>query len=49
VKQGLKSGDQVVTAGVHLLKDGQKVRPIGDALPALPAAPTAPGAGARNG
>mgnify|MGYP001764985744 CR=1 FL=1 len=49
VTQGLKPGDNVVTAGVHLLKDGQKVRPIGDALPAPPAAPSAPTAGARNG
>lgn len=49
VTQGLKPGDSVVTAGVHLLKDGQKVRPIGDALPAPPAAPSAPTAGARNG
>jgi multidrug efflux pump subunit AcrA (membrane-fusion protein) len=53
VSQGLKPGDTVVTAGVHLLKDGQKVRPTGaPAAPAVapsPAAPPAPAAGARNG
>lgn len=49
VTQGLKPGDTVVTAGVHLLKDGQKVRPMGAVLPVLPAAPSAPSAGARHG
>jgi RND family efflux transporter MFP subunit len=49
VTQGLKPGDTVVTAGVHLLQDGQKVRVMGNALPAPPAAPSAPTAGARNG
>ncbi|MGQ8338125.1 efflux RND transporter periplasmic adaptor subunit [Sunxiuqinia sp. A32] len=28
VTSGLKSGDQIVTAGVHSVTDGQKVRPI---------------------
>lgn len=57
VAEGLKPGEVVVTAGVHLLQDGQKVRLLG-ALPAAPAAPAAPPApqpaaaapgGARHG
>lgn len=40
VASGLKSGDVVVTAGVHQLKEGQKVRLLGD-QPAEPILPTA--------
>lgn len=32
VKDGVKAGQYVVTAGVHLLKAGQKVRPLDDAV-----------------
>jgi multidrug efflux system membrane fusion protein len=32
VLEGLKNGDVIVTAGVHKLKEGQKVRVAGDAL-----------------
>jgi membrane fusion protein, multidrug efflux system len=31
VMQGLQGGERVVTAGVHALRPGQKVRPLGDA------------------
>jgi multidrug efflux pump subunit AcrA (membrane-fusion protein) len=30
--EGLKLGELVVTAGVHLLKEGQKVRPMNEKL-----------------
>jgi hypothetical protein len=32
VLNGLKQGDCIVTAGVHKLKEGQKVRTSGDSL-----------------
>lgn len=32
VIEGLKLGERVVTAGVHLLKEGQKVRPVNEKL-----------------
>jgi lysophospholipid acyltransferase (LPLAT)-like uncharacterized protein len=41
---GVKAGQTVVTAGVHLLKPGQKVRILGDDVPKAPAAPAAKGA-----
>jgi multidrug efflux system membrane fusion protein len=34
---GVKAGQTVVTAGVNLLKPGQKVKILGDDLPAAPA------------
>ena len=40
---GVRAGQTVVTAGVHLLKPGQKVRILGDDVPKA-AAPTAKGA-----
>lgn len=51
VAEGLKPGETVVTAGVHLLKDGQKVKLLGAAPGAAPALPPAPGknAGAGHG
>lgn len=45
VAQGLKGGETVVTAGVHLLKPGQKVRILGDALTGVDAQPGAVGGG----
>ncbi|MGH6624867.1 MAG: efflux RND transporter periplasmic adaptor subunit, partial [Burkholderiaceae bacterium] len=39
VKGGLKAGDVIVTAGVHQLKDGQKVRILGEQQ-AAPVQPT---------
>ena len=41
IASGLKPGEQVITAGVGFLKDGDKV----DVAPALPAAPKGGGAG----
>lgn len=43
VAEGLKPGETVVTAGVHLLKDGQKVKLLGAAPGAAPSVPSAPG------
>ena len=37
VRQGLTSGQTIVTAGVHLLKAGQKVKPMQNVAPAQPA------------
>lgn len=43
VRQGLKPGQTIVTAGVHLLKAGQKVRPMQTVAPAQSASdPGAP-------
>ena len=39
IGDGLKAGDIVVTAGVHQLKDGQKVRLLSDATQLAPPAP----------
>jgi RND family efflux transporter MFP subunit len=39
---GVKAGQTVVTAGVNLLKPGQKVKILGNDLPAAPAPATAP-------
>jgi RND family efflux transporter MFP subunit len=39
IGDGLKAGDVVVTAGVHQLKEGQKVRLLSDAIELAPAAP----------
>jgi multidrug efflux pump subunit AcrA (membrane-fusion protein) len=39
VDEGLKPGDQIVTAGVHQLKEGQKVRRLSDATELAPAGP----------
>jgi RND family efflux transporter MFP subunit len=39
VSQGLKAGDMIVTAGVHQLKDGQKVRLLSEAMELSPAGP----------
>lgn len=44
VVQGLKAGDQVVTAGTHVLTPGQKVRPW---QPGLAAAPASSASGSR--
>ncbi|MFX5602683.1 hypothetical protein ABTD90_19235, partial [Acinetobacter baumannii] len=42
VSSGLRPGQTIVTAGVHLLKPGQKVRPLQTLAPAsAPAAPPA--------
>lgn len=46
IGSGVTAGQTVVTAGVHLLKPGQKVRILGDDLPKAPAAPVAPAKGA---
>jgi len=35
VRQGVKAGDLVVSAGVHQLKDGQKVKRLGELEPAV--------------
>jgi hypothetical protein len=35
----LKAGDIIVTAGVHQLKEGQKVRLLSDATQLAPSAP----------
>lgn len=40
IGQGLKSGDVVVTAGAHQLKDGQKVKLLTDTTALQPAGPT---------
>lgn len=48
---GVKPGQTVVTAGVHLLKPGQKVKILGNDVPVAapaPAAPVAPAAGAAK-
>ena len=37
VRQGLTPGQSIVTAGVHLLKAGQKVKPMQSVAPAQPA------------
>lgn len=37
VRQGLKPGQTIVTAGVHLLKPGQTVKPMQSVAPAQPA------------
>jgi len=43
VRQGLSPGQTIVTAGVHLLKPGQKVKPMQSVAPAQPASnPGAP-------
>jgi len=43
VRQGLSPGQTIVTAGVHLLKAGQKVKPMQTVAPAQPASnPGAP-------
>jgi len=42
VRQGLAPGQTIVTAGVHLLKAGQKVKPMQSVAPAQPA--STPGA-----
>ncbi|SDD03056.1 RND family efflux transporter, MFP subunit [Cupriavidus sp. YR651] len=42
VRQGLTPGQTIVTAGVHLLKAGQKVKPMQGVTPAQPA--SSPGA-----
>lgn len=34
VRQGLSPGQTIVTAGVHLLKPGQKVKPLQAVVPA---------------
>jgi RND family efflux transporter MFP subunit len=39
IGDGLKAGDIVVTAGVHQLKEGQKVRQLSEATQLAPAAP----------
>ena len=36
ISDGLKAGDIVVTAGVHLLKEGQKVRLLSEATQLAP-------------
>jgi membrane fusion protein, multidrug efflux system len=47
IASGVQPGQTVVTAGVHLLKPGQKVRILGDDLPkAAPAPASAPAKGA---
>ncbi len=47
---GVKSGQTVVTAGVNLLKPGQKVKILGNDVPAVkPNTPTAPAAPAAVG
>lgn len=57
IAQGLKPGDEVVTAGAHVLTPGQKVKPFGasaaaaaassPAVQAIPAAPSAASEAAR--
>lgn len=42
IRQGLAPGQTIVTAGVHLLKAGQKVKPMQSVAPAQPA--SSPGA-----
>jgi multidrug efflux system membrane fusion protein len=39
IDEGLKPGDQIVTAGVHQLKEGQKVRRLSEAMELAPAGP----------
>ncbi|ESJ24988.1 RND transporter MFP subunit [Cupriavidus sp. HPC(L)] len=46
VSSGLRPGQTIVTAGVHLLKPGQKVRPLQTIAPASAPVPTAAPAGA---
>jgi RND family efflux transporter MFP subunit len=41
IGDGLKAGDIVVTAGVHQLKEGQKVRQLSEAIQLAPSAPAA--------
>lgn len=46
IRQGLAPGQTIVTAGVHLLKDGQKVKPMQSITPGSPppaGAPTSQG------
>jgi len=40
IASGVKPGDVVVTAGVHLLKEGQKVKLLNEPVAGQPAAPT---------
>ncbi len=47
VRQGLAPGQTIVTAGVHLLRPGQKVRPLQTVAPA--SAPSAPAATPQQG
>ncbi|BDB23937.1 efflux RND transporter periplasmic adaptor subunit [Cupriavidus sp. P-10] len=52
VRQGLAPGQTIVTAGVHLLRPGQKVRPLQTVAPAsapTPAPTAAPTAGPKQG
>jgi RND family efflux transporter MFP subunit len=37
IAQGVQPGDVIVTAGVHLLKEGQQVKVLADLVPAAPA------------
>jgi hypothetical protein len=54
IGSGVKPGQTIVTAGVHLLKPGQKVKilgndvPVAAPAPAAPATPAAPAAGAAK-
>ena len=51
IGSGVKPGQTVVTAGVHLLKPGQKVKILGNDVPVAapaPAAPAAPAAAAAG-
>ncbi|MFZ5697333.1 MAG: efflux RND transporter periplasmic adaptor subunit [Pseudomonadota bacterium] len=48
VVAGLVPGTQVVVAGVHVLTEGQKVRPLGAGVPDATAALAVPASGART-
>ena len=45
IVEGLKTGDQVVTAGMRLSRDGQPVRILPPSAPAAPGAPKGEGSG----
>ncbi|MCG9101321.1 hypothetical protein LH432_11115, partial [Laribacter hongkongensis] len=45
VSSGVKPGEEIVTAGVHLLRDGMAVRRLASAAPGKPALAT----GQENG
>lgn len=48
VDEGLKPGDQIVTAGVHQLKEGQRVRRLSEAMELAPAGPATVKVGNRK-
>jgi RND family efflux transporter MFP subunit len=48
IAQGIAPGARVITAGLHTLNEGQKVKLLESAAPIPPAAPTAPATAAKS-